>query len=80
MDALYKLQNSLNTTVSSINRAKEELTAQIIDVSFLHGFGPYDDLQQSNARTKADIHRARESAVKNWRGCARSIWEPLRMI
>jgi len=31
LDALYKLQNSLNATVSSLLRAKEELTAQIID-------------------------------------------------
>jgi hypothetical protein len=34
LDALYKLQNSLNATVASLLKAKEELTAQIIAVSF----------------------------------------------
>ena len=34
LDALYKLQNNLNAAVSSLRKAKEELTAQIIDVSF----------------------------------------------
>jgi hypothetical protein len=33
LDALYKLQNSLNATVASLLKAKEELTAQITAVS-----------------------------------------------
>jgi hypothetical protein len=35
LDALYKLQNSLNATVASLLKAKEELTAQIIAVGIL---------------------------------------------
>lgn len=62
LDALYRLQNSLNATVDSLQRAKEELTAQIIDVSFRHCFA-LQQLQYSNDRIKTDTYRARGSVV-----------------
>lgn len=35
LDALYKLQNSLNASVVSLIKARDELSAQIITVSLL---------------------------------------------
>ena len=75
LEALYKLQNSLNSTVGSLLKAKEELMIQIQDVSFRQRSSFRQAWNWSSSmKTELSLSRAPGSVVRHWRECARSTW------